>query len=522
MGIIKKNKNDNEGTETKEQTEKEERRKKKSPLRIVIPVLLLIACGAGACYIFYVHPQMKTKVPAMVENLMNTPGVQETDVSREAEADQTADAAGSAQTVQQDGGAEAGGNVQPQEQGGAEEAQTGKEQAAVDSLIPEQWQDSALGVTGDLAGMSGGKEEKIPEPDADGEKIEITLPEIDDETICGADGPFLDYADEKILVFHDYYGLFLYDWQQSEMIGEVGLEAIGCQYTQGDSTCDVIVEKGGGTVYLHPLDSDDMYVYRTEAKTLTKKPYSADILKKRQKMQLTGEEAQPDPTVFRTLQCAVLENGVCLYLESGSGLVQDLFYVVEKAGERQNTEYLFDIQGVADAAAADEDFGGNPEESPAADSQEGARQAAEAESGETGMEAGDDTFRIEASVVSDYSEEEFKELCRQVDYRKLLREQEVYHNSAVTAELTVLEQIDGGLFDDHIYYLCTAQDSRGFERYYVLRDDRGEDAPLILEGDGLRVYGLFFDTCKCPAAYSTVRMEIPAFAMAYCELEEEY
>ena len=53
--------------------------------------------------------------------------------------------------------------------------------------------------------------------------------------MIGADGPQLDYADENMFIFHDYFGLFVYDINQGELVSAVDLEPIGCQYTQGDA-----------------------------------------------------------------------------------------------------------------------------------------------------------------------------------------------------------------------------------------------------------------------------------------------
>ena len=100
-------------------------------------------------------------------------------------------------------------------------------------------------------------------------------------------------------------------------------------------------------------------------------------------------------------------------------------------------------------------------------------------------------------------------------------------------EVTVVSQVDGGLFDDNIYYLCKETDEQGIERYYILRDDRvkeetvnteneapNEEAVLILEGDRLLVYGQLFDSCKLPAYLMTSRPVVPAISMVYLDIEE--
>ena len=53
--------------------------------------------------------------------------------------------------------------------------------------------------------------------------------------------------------------------------------------------------------------------------------------------------------------------------------------------------------------------------------------------------------------TGDYTEEEFRELCTKIGYKKLLREKEEYLGAALMLEVTGVSQVDGGLFDDNIY-----------------------------------------------------------------------
>lgn len=109
--------------------------------------------------------------------------------------------------------------------------------------------------------------------------IEITIPMLTANMDVGADGAILDYVDETKVIFHGYFGLFVYDIEKQALIGAVDLEPIGCQYTQGDEACEVYVEADGSKVYLSPLTSNIMYVYDVEALTLTMEPYDASRLK---------------------------------------------------------------------------------------------------------------------------------------------------------------------------------------------------------------------------------------------------
>lgn len=118
-------------------------------------------------------------------------------------------------------------------------------------------------------------------------------------------------------------------------------------------------------------------------------------------------------------------------------------------------------------------------------------------------------------------EESFKESCEQIDYKTMLRQMEEYLDKPTTIEVTVAAQIDGGLFDDNIYYLCVSEDKKGIERYYIIRDDREEKAMMILEGDVLCIYGTLFDQCRLPASVIVTRPTVPAISMKFCELLDE-
>lgn len=149
---------------------------------------------------------------------------------------------------------------------------------------------------------------------------------------------------------------------------------------------------------------------------------------------------------------------------------------------------------------------------------------AEADALENPLTRNDEETEEEAPEVIDptaYSEEEFRAMCANVDFRKLMRTPDTYLNQCLTLEVTIVAQVDGGLFDENTYYLVSAEDKNGVERYYILRDDRGEDAMLLFEGDVITVYGQMFATCKVPVEYGIRNNKVPAISIVYCDLEEE-
>lgn len=341
-------------------------------------------------------------------------------------------------------------------------------------------QEDTLTVT--FSAQETAEESEAAEDTVTAEELAIVAAEVTAEDICGADGPILDYADETKVIFHDYYGLFVYDREEAALLVSLDLEAIGCQYTQGDYACEVTVDADGGNVYLRPVNEEVMYVLAVEEQTLTREPYAADTQENLFEALLTADCVETDPTVFRSVSCAALARRTYLYLESGSGMALDLCYVTEQNGKVQEREYLladYEQQTLGTADAEDD-----------------------------------------MQLFSGAEEADFREECETVSYKALLRQQEEYLDRAFRVDVTVVEQVDGGLFDDNVYYLCMV-DEDGVRRYYIVRDDRQEDDWLILEGDVLRIYGRLFGSCKLPASLVVSQPTVPALAMSYYDLLEE-
>lgn len=148
------------------------------------------------------------------------------------------------------------------------------ENADADSSSTENGSDaSESGSRGEDA-IDNGQGETNTEP----RQLESIPADISVETIFGADGPTLDYAgnlgtgQESVIIFHDYFGLIVYDLTNRKMIGSLDLESIGCHMTQGDDACQVAVSADGKTVWLHPGSKSYMYCYDIQHNLLTQEP----------------------------------------------------------------------------------------------------------------------------------------------------------------------------------------------------------------------------------------------------------
>lgn len=111
------------------------------------------------------------------------------------------------------------------------------------------------------------------EPTDLGEKITPTPAKWSMDTGLGSEFPTLDYTCKDYIIFHDYFGLFVYDLNTQKLTREVDLESIGCNFTQGSNYCKVVVSEDGTNVYLHPIEEKNMYDYNIKDNIIYSKPY---------------------------------------------------------------------------------------------------------------------------------------------------------------------------------------------------------------------------------------------------------
>ena len=138
--------------------------------------------------------------------------------------------------------------------------------------------------SGDTRDENEGSNEKVNLPDNEDtynmepRQLEAKPAEISGDTPFGVEGPRLDYAGgmgtEKgsRIIFHDYFGLIVYDLSNREIVRSLDLASIGCDMTQGDDYCKVVVSADGETVWLHPISKRYMYRYEVEKNLLYQEP----------------------------------------------------------------------------------------------------------------------------------------------------------------------------------------------------------------------------------------------------------
>ncbi len=200
-------------------------------------------------------------------------------------------------------------------------------------------------------------------------QLEAQAAVLSGETIFGADGPTLDYAGplgtgkESIVIFHDYFGLVVYDLTNSRIVRTLNLAAIGCEMTQGDDACETAVSADGTTVWLHPRSKRYMYRYDVEENGLGQEP-----LVKTFQMDLEGEDIFDRYLVQETLQNAAGWESNYLYEEykDEQGLQTAYIYLEVSDGEEQKLDNMkcvwddmvfmlhWDLSGASEEQAAND------------------------------------------------------------------------------------------------------------------------------------------------------------------------
>lgn len=112
-------------------------------------------------------------------------------------------------------------------------------------------------------------------PPRKAEGLEPVSPKLSPTQITGVDMAELDYASDDIVIFHGYFGLFVYDIHTQQISRSLDLKTIGCADTQGDNYCEVTVSPDGNTVLLHPVSSENMYAYTVSEHTLQETSFEA-------------------------------------------------------------------------------------------------------------------------------------------------------------------------------------------------------------------------------------------------------
>ena len=169
-------------------------------------------------------------------------------------------------------------------------------------------------------------------------KIEPTSPELSLGQSIGVGMPELDYASDDIVIFHGYFGLFVYDLNTLQIIRSLDLKPLNCHQIQGSNACDVSVSVDGNTVQLHPMESKNMYIYTVSSHTLREVPYQRMEKRFSNNFVPTGDVIDSSRLGVYSYNAVRFDTGEYGYLRTSKWTLDTLSYV------REDMQYkLFDI-----------------------------------------------------------------------------------------------------------------------------------------------------------------------------------
>lgn len=154
--------------------------------------------------------------------------------------------------------------------------------------------------------------------------VEIIKPSISLDENIYSDMIILDYASDDRIIFHGYFGLFIYDIKSEKIISSLDLESIGMHYTQGDNYCDVTVDSNGQIVQLNTLSKEIMYTFNIDENTLIKSKYKDMKNKSDIKLELLKIE---DSSSYYITHGIKLEDGELGYLKLENNTIGSLEYI---------------------------------------------------------------------------------------------------------------------------------------------------------------------------------------------------
>lgn len=150
---------------------------------------------------------------------------------------------------------------------------------------------------------------------------------------------YVDFADDSLLVFHDVnHGMFFYSREEKRLLAAVDWSQFDYD---GSGESIIAVNKDISKVYIQLRKSGECYIYDTQEKVLYKQAFDLDKIQSRITFHFTEDYVNPDYTVSRSKNCIDLGDGQYLYVECGSGIMHDMYYVIEDGEGERETGYIF-------------------------------------------------------------------------------------------------------------------------------------------------------------------------------------
>lgn len=157
-------------------------------------------------------------------------------------------------------------------------------------------------------------------------KHNVITADWDLDKSLGVDMVTLDYASKQSIIFHGYFGLFVYDLKELEIVRSLNLNEIGCAAAQGDDYCEVMVSQDGNIVQLHPMSSDTMFVYNVSENTLRETNYKK-MENRFSNFKITEEVIDTENSATFSYKAVEFDNNQYGYLHATDWTLRNLNYV---------------------------------------------------------------------------------------------------------------------------------------------------------------------------------------------------
>ena len=163
------------------------------------------------------------------------------------------------------------------------------------------------------------------------EKIEESIKResvhIADNTMIGPYLPSLDYADENMIILHNYLGIFIYDLNEKYIISSMDLDSL----KMTDSNVSVRVNEEGTDIYIMPDNSDFAFCWNISSDSLQKKHIPEEekfFAKFTDNLEIEKEQGEYTFASFLySNQAVVFEDGSYGRLYTPGYYVKDITYV---------------------------------------------------------------------------------------------------------------------------------------------------------------------------------------------------
>lgn len=102
-----------------------------------------------------------------------------------------------------------------------------------------------------------GKNEKVVKEEVTDISKQIEIKEAkNSDAEMGLVSPVLDHASDKTIVFHDYFGLFVYSLEHDQIVKSINIKDLGFKYVQGDDALFVSFDEAKGILTLSTMTKE--------------------------------------------------------------------------------------------------------------------------------------------------------------------------------------------------------------------------------------------------------------------------